>query len=376
MTFVTQSWWRVTQVPGRLKWLMQRLAGRAVFTVGRRKYRWEDVVLAGHLWGDVARLEHRTREAIACHKRLDDGGEALTEAEVEGAAEEWRYERDLLSADDLLEWLTARGIDMDNWLGYIDRLALLTRWSTELDGIVRAYEVSSDEVDAAMYVEAVCSGILGVLAERLAGQAAVYDRLTEPSSRSKTSTKSQRKDLLAALPAHVKRRGVIGVAPAATRERADLVADIVASFDRFVDEIAAPAALEREIEAHALDWTRMVCETVAFSSEEAAREAALLIREDGMRLRQAAKVATAVVRKAAYVLEDVDGELKDRLVGALPGELIGPLDGESGSLLVWVVDRVSPSITDAPILARARERVIRRTIRREISRRVRWHERF
>lgn len=355
---------------------MHRLAGHAVFSVGRRRYRWEDVVLAGYLWGDISRLEQGTREAIACRKRLDDRGEAPTVTEVETTAEEWRYERDLLSADDLQEWLTARGIDMDDWLEYIDRLALRTRWSAELDAIVRAYGVSSDELDACVYVEAACSGTLGMLAERLAGRAAVYGRVTEKSPRAKTSTKSERKTVLDGLPAHVKRRGVIGVAPAATRERAELVADIFVSFDQFVDEVAAPAALEREIEAHALDWTRLDCETVAFVSDEAAREAALLIREDGMPLADAAKIARAVVQKASYVLEDVGGELKDRLVGAFPGDLVGPVSGDDGLLLVGIVDRVSPSMKDASILARARDRVIRRTIRREVSRRVRWHERF
>lgn len=356
--------------------LMERLAGRAVFNVGRRRYRWEDVILAAHLWGDVARVEHRTQEAIACRKRLDDRGEALTEAEVEGAAEEWRYERDLLSADDLQEWLVMRGIDMDDWLEYIDRSALLVRWSGELDNIVNTYEVKSEEVEAAMYVQAACSGSLAELAERLAGQAAVAARVSETSPGGKTSTKAERKALLDGLPKLVKRKGVMGVTPAATKERAELVADVLVSCDRFMDAIASPAALEREIEAHALEWTRVDCETVEFSSGEAAREAALLVREDGLAFTEAARVARSPVSKTAYVIEDVDGELKDRLVGALPGELVGPLPAGDGHLVAWVVDRVPASTSDPSILARARDGVIRRTIRREVSRRVRWHERF
>lgn len=355
---------------------MQRLAGRTVFTAGAREYRWEDVVLAAHLWGEAAELERRTREGIACHMRLDDRGEALSETEVEGAADKWRYERDLLSADDLQDWLTERDIDMDEWLAYMHRSAVRTRWSGELDEIVNAYDVSAEEVDAVMYSEAVCSGRLGELAERLAGQAAIYDRVAEQTPAAKSFSKAERKAILGRLPARVKRQGIIGVDPAVTKERADLVTDVALSFERFVDRIAAPAALEREIEAHALEWTRLDCQTVEFASEEAAREAALLVREDGMRLTQAAAIATSVVEETRYVLEEVEPPLKDRLVGALPGELIGPVSGDSGHLLVSVVDRVAPSTSDASIRERAGDRVIRRTIRREISRRVRWHERF
>ena len=355
---------------------MQRLAGRAVFTVGPREYRWEDVILAAHLWNEIERLERPTREGIACRRRLEDRGEALTETEIEGAADAWRYERDLLSADDLQEWLTARGIVMDEWLQHIDRLALRTRWSDELDDILKAYKVSAADVDAVVYVEAVCSAGLSELAETLAGQAAVHDRLGEESRTGKTSTKAARKAVLDRLPARVRRGGVIGVAPAATIQRADLVADVMLSFDRFVDQIAAPAALEREIEAHVLDWTRLDCQTRRILPQEAAREAVLLVQEDGLTLTEAAKVASSVIEDARYVLEEVEPPLKDRLVGALPGELIGPLASDNGSL-------ASPSSTASrhrretrSISDRARDRIIRRTIRREVSRRVRWHERF
>ncbi len=347
---------------------MQRLVGRTAFTVGTRQYSWEDVILAAHLWSEAAQLERRTREGIACRRRLEDRGEEVDPDEVEKAADEWRYERDLLSADDMQAWLADRDLDMEEWLDYIERSVLRTLRSADLDEVVDAYKPLSKEVDAAIYSEAVCSGRLAELADRLAGQAAIYERLAEDAD-APPSSKAELTAVVKRLPAAVKRVSV-------TEERGELIGDVMLSYERFVDRIAAPAALDREIEAHALQWTRLDCEMVAFAGEETAREAALLVREDGLPLAEAAALARLEVSKTRYVLEDVEPGLKDRLVSTPAGELVGPVSGEDGYLLISVVDRVAPSINDASILARARDRVIRRTIQREIGRRVRWHERL
>jgi hypothetical protein len=275
-------------------------------------------------------------------------------------------------------WLDERSLDMDEWLEYINRTVARTRSTAKLDDITKAYGVSPDEVDAVIYSEAVCSGSLAGLVDRLAGQAAVYDRLTS-EAKTPRATRCAKADIGAALrrlPRAVRQKGVLELSPKVTLERAEFLACVTLSFGRFVDRIAAPAALEREIEAHGLDWTRLECQTVPFAAEETAREAALLVREDGLRLAQAASMAKAPLEEVQYVLEDTGRPLKDRLTGALPGDLIGPLSADGVFLLVSVMNRVEPSSKDPSIRSRAGDRVVRRTIEREVAKRVHWHERF
>ena len=77
----------------------------ANFTVAGTSYAWEDLVLAGCLWGDSPALEASVRDGLACLARLDDLDEddedALAEEDVETAATEFRYARDLVAASDL-----------------------------------------------------------------------------------------------------------------------------------------------------------------------------------------------------------------------------------------------------------------------------------
>ncbi len=355
---------------------MKRLAGRRLFTVGAREYRWEDVVLCAHLCSEYGPLEQRTRAGIACQKRLRSLGRELPEEEIDEASDDWRYDRDLLSGDDAQEWLDRRGLGAEEWLDYIERSVLRTRFAGELGSIAKSHAATPKEVEAAVYAEAVCSGVLGELADRLAGQAAVYDRVVGAKKDSRPAGCSQAalRPVLKRIPSAVKKKGVLGLGPAPTTKRAELIACISVTYQRFLDEIAAPAALQREIDTHPLDWTRLDCETVAFDAEEMAREAALLFREDGVPLPKVAKMANSAIEPTRYVLEDVSPPLKDRLVGAHPGELIGPVASNGAFVLVSVVHRVEPTSADGAIRERARRRVVERTIRREIEKRVRWHE--
>src|SRR5437867_2794708 len=144
-------------------------ADEVIFTVDRMAYVWEDVVIAGHVWGDWTTLEQRVRDGLACLARLDDvDDDALGEADVDAAACDFRYARDLVAASDLEAWLERRGVTIDAWLDFIRRSLLLRRWANDLDEIRAAYELDEDEVAEAVPCEAVCSGMAASLAERLA----------------------------------------------------------------------------------------------------------------------------------------------------------------------------------------------------------------
>jgi hypothetical protein len=82
------------------------------------------------------------------------------------------------------------------------------------------------------------------------------------------------------------------------------------------------------------------------------------------------------VQRAQFVLEDAEPEVRDRLTAARPGDILGPLAVGDGFVLLSVAARSEPAAKQAPIRDRARERIIRRTIQREVTGRVAWIERF
>lgn len=351
---------------------MERIASKTVFAVGDRDYRWADVILASHLSGEYAELERRVRAGIAC---LAEGGDP-PEADVDEASEAWRYDRDLLAADDLQQWLDDHALDTDEWFAYVSRSVAHERLASKVAAVAKKRKVADGDVAAALYAEALCSGTLGSLAERLAGEAAVFDRLESEGGRAARCTKVELRAAIGKLPAAVRKQGSPGIGPGELVSRAETLACLAIVYKRFVDTLVSPGALDRELSDHRLDWTTIVCDVASFGSEEAAREAVLLVREDNFTLAEAARLAKSTSARERYVLDDVPSSLRDRLVGARPGELVAPVTSGDEYLVLAVVDRVEPSTRDKQIRRRAAERIVVRTIQREIEKRVRWYERL
>jgi hypothetical protein len=357
---------------------MPTLAGRSLFTIGNRSYVWEDLVAAGCLWGDWATLEERVRDGLICLARLDDldddDEDGLSEEEVDAAAAEFRYARDLVAADDLEAWLEQRGLTIDGWLDFIRRSLLLERWAEDLDEIREEYEADDDEVAETMVCEAVCSGVAGRLVERLAGRAAIHTRATEEAAASGDAVDDKAAaSLAAAVPDDQLERFLPDVAAKARRERVAAVASLEVAWRRFAELVAPPDALRGLIASRRLDWVRIATASVVVTDEDVAREIALCVKEDGRPIEEVAEEAGLSADSNDMWLEDADETLRDALIGAQPGDVLGPLTWKEGHLVLTVGDKRLPSDDDPDVRARAEHALLARTVEREVANRVTWH---
>ncbi|HUQ22906.1 MAG TPA: hypothetical protein VM049_07805 [Gaiellaceae bacterium] len=317
------------------------LAGRALFTVADRTYAWDDVLLGAELRGELGSLERQTRQGLASVKRLEaEEAEAPSEA-IRAAATVFRYDRNLLAAEELESWLDDRGLTVSDWNAYLRRQVLRERWEDELERIEADFAVGNDEVEAALPAEAICTGFLRQAAERLAEDAALAeadgaggDAVDHPT--------------IAAL---------------------SLTADAVRA------RVPGAAEIKREVTAHALDWLRIEADTLELADAEAAREAALCVRVDGRPLIDVADDCGVAAEAATLYLGDADPELQAALASAAPGELVGPVARGTGHLLLQVRAKAEPSADDPEVARRAAAVLAARRIERELRDRVVWHER-
>jgi hypothetical protein len=349
---------------------MRTLAGRALFTLGADAYTWEDVVLAGCMWGDWTALEARAREGLACLARLDDlddAAAALDEADVDAAAEEFRYARDLIAAADLEAWLNARGLSVDDWMDYLRGALLRRRWADELADLREEYELDEDEVAHAVLSEAICSGVAAELGARLAARAAMHARALETGAAPEPAPLAPDVDARVA-------RALPGLTPAERGQRLSVLARLEAAWQRFTDEAAPASALRALVAARGLDWMRLTTVAVLAPDPDVARELTLCVREDGRRLEDVAADAGLTARTGETWLEDVPAELRDALVAAQAGDLIGPVETSDGHAVLTVVAKRLPAEDDPGVRARAERALLARTVERETTNRVRWHE--
>jgi hypothetical protein len=312
------------------------LAGRAVFTAAGRAFGWEDVVRAAGLRGELQELERATREGLACARRAEAEGSAPTADALRAAATVFRYERDLLAAEELEAWLEERGLAVSDWNSHLRRLLLRERWAGELEEVEARYPVPDEEVEATLPAEAVCTGFLRRAAERLAEDVALAAGEAAAGGDLAALTK----------------------AAATARARAP-----------------SPAEVAREIEAHALDWIRIQAETLELGDAETAREAALCVRVDGRSLADVAEDCGVAAQPLVLYLGDAAPELRVALVSARAGELIGPVERGSGLTLLQIREKAEPAAGDPELERRAAAALTARTVERALRDQVVWHER-
>ena len=309
---------------------------RQVFTVGGRSFRWREVVSAARAWSDWTKIEERAGLALELRERP-----ALEPdpAEFERTQAEFRYERNLLAADDLEAWLDGWGIAVEDWL--LQVRATVVGEGASIPPSPR--EPDAEQLAAAAWAEAVCSGELERLARTLAERCAVYE--------------------------------AAGNAPP-EELTADALALVDEAHQRFRDAAVTDGALERKLHDERLEWTRIEGRYLAHPDEDVVREAALGVRE-GHDLEEMSRIAGARYEAAArFYLADAETELKARLLAASPGELCGPFRSGEEQWLMEVAARVAPSLEDPELRVRAASEVAEHTVEQQVLQRVRWHERL
>lgn len=286
-----------------------------IFTIDGRVYRWDDVVAYAVVTGDWDAI---VADGIA---GLAADAAAVDDSDVDAAAQAFRRERRLVSADELGAWLESRGLTVDDWLGYVRRT--LARES-------KPAAAAGTEDPQATWVEAMCSGRLDDLAVMLATR--------------------------------------LVVAPELPFE------ELQAAHQAFGIAAATDEAIAREVAAARLDWLRVEYATALFDDEDAAAEAALCVREDGDPLHAVAARAGSDLEERYDWLEEIDARLAPLLVAAKPGEVVGPLPTPDGSLVAEVRCKTPVDVKDPAVRERATAAVAEQAASRLVTEKVVWHD--
>ena len=347
---------------------MKSLVGEPVIRVGGDQYFWEDAVICGALRGDWDALERETAAGQACLRRARLG-HAIPEAEVDAAAAEFRYARDLVAAQDAVAWLQRWGLERAEWMDCMRRAVARRLWAADLPRIAAAHAAPAAEVHAAMMPSALCDGRLKKMAEALARRAAVRDWLREQGD---DAVDGAATGGLPAAARDLPARGVTGLDAERLAERGAVVTALEAAFRLFRERVVTPQAIDARVTQRRLDWIRFRSRVALFASDAMAREAALCVREDRLDLNEVAADAHVAVEENAGFLDQVPKTLRDAMLAAGVGELVGPvpLDGRFG--LIWIDEKRVPVADDAEVRRRAEGEVIERAVRRVAQERTRW----
>ncbi len=291
-----------------------------MFAIGDDVYGWDDVVRLAELRGEWSALAADVARGTAAAAELEARGEPVDDEAIDAAAREFRYERDLLAADELDAWLERHDLTAADWHDYLRRSLARARFPEAAGG--------DSASEAVVWCEGICSGRLERLARELARLAAV--------------------------------------SPGSPVEALD------ATFDDFSAAAVDDSAEAREVETNRLEWLRFAYEALVAEDEGAAHEAVLCVRADGDSLDAVADRAGLEVERDECWLDELDPALGTRFLAATPGELVGPVAVDGGFVVAHVIAKTSPSLDDEDVRARAREAAVGRAVSRLVADRVVW----
>jgi hypothetical protein len=341
-----------------------------VFTVQSRDYDWIDVFLEAMVRGDWASFEQQLFEGLACAAEAAEMQTWADEARVDAAATAFRYDRDLLTTEETMAWLEHAGLTLEDWTDFLGRGVLRDEWSLRLDTLVERHRASLVVSDANFAAEGLCSPVFRQFAMALAGRAAVAATL-DPSE----TVPPGRPFKIAKLVIRYA-MWLDGLDSTDLANRLSHLSHIEAHFNACAQSAKTEQALSLYVSRNRLEWMRVDLERLSFKDEDAAREAAFCVREDGLSMADVGLDSRQTVRDTADILEQIEPELRDAVLSATVDELIGPIAIGDRFELALLVGKSPADLSDSRVRTRAEQAVVEQLISKAILAHVRWAERI
>jgi hypothetical protein len=330
-------------------------ANKVVFLCEDRPFDYRDVIDAACFRGELEPVWKDFLRLVAAERKADTEELEVDDEAIESAAEQFRYERDLITAEETERWLAERGLTLHDFGAHFVRHYWAKRWP-EIDTTPLNYLSAPNDLHDLLTNELILSGELDRMALRLSrriaarcgakGQSAGPELIAEEQRRFRerhSLTESQTDDWLERL-----------------GREADWLNEMLATeaiYRRDCAALLTQREREREISALRLPLTRFQVETVEFDSLNSAREAILCVREDGMALKEIATEGRYPYRKPQLLLEEIPDDLQQKFLSVQPGEILEPIPRGDRFHLYRVIGKEGPD-PDDPIVRKRIENVI------------------
>ncbi len=338
--------------------------GAAVFTCGDDFYTDKDIIEAAFFRGEVSEIWKDLLRCVECENQSGDA--EMDDAAIDSAVETFRYNHDLITAEETEQWLEARGLTMDDFGEYFAR----HYWGKALPEVVPPamdYISAPDDMRKLLRAEIILSGEFDRMAMRMAWRAAAKKENKEdvdPAEEkaaffNRAGTNDQ------ALPNWLSGLG---------RDDSwfnDMLR-MEAIHRRIRGEILTLPARQREMSSMRLPLTRLEVEVIELESKDAASEASLCVTADGLSMEEVAKEGRYPYRRTHLLVEDIDPDLQQKFLSVTTGSVLDPIARGDGFQLWRIVEKVEPNAEDPVVQERIDKRLLDLHFSKLVANNIHW----
>jgi hypothetical protein len=292
--------------------------------VGSREITIRDVLQAADFRGE---LDAAWAEAcwLAEREELD-----VDEDAIQAASEQFRTDRDLITAEETEQWLDQRGLTLDEFCDYLVRHYGKEELQPKAGPPATKYAQGPEAMQDFLRIDLLLGGEFDRLAEGLAWRLAVKE------------------DGLADM------------------------AGLEAAYREASAGLLTERMREQALGALRLTLTSLELEVLELESQNAAREALFCLREDGESMADVARDGRYPLHRYERRFGEMPAEVQPKLMSALAGEVIGPFNRGDGVVLYRLLRKTEPLLTDEAVKARVDQYLIERHFSELAAKSIHW----
>jgi len=328
-----------------------------VCTCGSQEYAPRDAIEAALFRGE---LDLKWKEFLRCveaERRADELDLELDDSAIADAAEAFRYEHDLITAEETEAFLANRELTLDDFTDYFTRQYCADALNENIVPEQIEYISATPELRQVFLAELILCGELDrmttALMFRLAARCAEKDSDSNAITTEKRKFFDRNKIEPAQLPNWLERLG-------RDLEWFNEMVAMEAAFHRRCGTLLVPQARQRELVALRLPMTRFETELIELESRDAAQEALFCVREDGMSMEEVAIEGRYPYRRVDFLFEDIPADLQQRFLSVSEGDVLEPAVHGDGFELCRIIKKIEPQADDSTVGLRIEQRLLDR----------------
>ena len=343
---------------------------KVIFVCDDRSVTGRDLLDAALFRGELQPEWQNLGQRLAAESRADEQNLEFDDDAIDTAAEQFRYQHDLITAEETEKWLTERGLTLADFSAHFVR----QYWGQYWDDVVAKpgdYLTAPNDIHKLLCEDLILSGELDLMAQRSSWRLAAQ-RAAEGKAVAEELLEQERIAFLERtglaepdLPSWLEKLG---------REQAwlDEMLALEAIYHRDRGALLSKQAREHEIAALRIPLTRFEVETIELDSLDAAREALLCARDDGMTMEEVAAEGRYPYRHPALLLEEIPEDLQQKFLSVHPGDILEPIPHGDGFHLCRIVGKAEPAVDDPIVQERADQRILDRHFSDLTNRFIQW----
>jgi hypothetical protein len=339
--------------------------GAAVFTCGENSYTDRDVIDAAFFRGELDSTWKELLRGVECENQSGDAD--MDDATIDAAVEKFRYDHDLITAEEVEQWLEARGLTMDDFGEYFARHYWGNKSPETQAPETIDYVSAPQEMRALLRAELILSDEFDRMAARLSWRAAGGQAVKEDVDLGKERTELFKR---AGITEGTLSNWLSGLGR--DEKWLNEMLRLEAIHNRIRAELLTPQNRQRELSGMRLPLTRLDIEMMELESKDAASEASLCVTVDGLTMEEVAKEGRYPFRQQHLLVEDVEPDLQQKFLSVTAGSVIDPIPRGDGFQLCRIVKKTEPDPNDPVVQERVDKRLLDLHFSELVSNHIQW----